>query len=545
MIFSIEKPFILVAVLIIIPTVLYILYRFKKLSNSVIGFYKTEKEKKAFRKLKLSLWLRTAFRCFAWIFAVLAYAGISWGTKNIPIQKNGCSVCLVFDISYSMLAPDSMNGKTRLEAAELFAENLLSRLENTTFSVVLTKGDGFIAVPATEDFSSIVSLLHNLSPNLMTSAGTSLGKGIETAINSFPSNSARTNFIWVFTDGDETDNQLEDALNNSVKFGIPVTLVGFGSEKGTEIIAGDGITKVMTKLQSDKMKKLIAACNKNDQIKFSKNKFSEKQKNLKYVSASDTGSAYVLLNQIEEAENPGSDDSPFAYETVEIKRHGLFLFLALLSFVLSFIAGELRLKKNAVLTLSIVFLALTSTSCKFDKKAILRGSWNWYQGNFKTATADFLNASYDFSDKEVVNAFAVFGLAATYISLEEYEAALDRLNQLNLNPEKIPSNLISAAYYNYGIIYERKNNFSTASDYFKKAILADSSNLNAKINLELCNRQAAEKQALSGEAEMQGVSENNSDSSLKNELFNLIRENDNNQWKKLQSNPQENSVLDY
>ncbi len=541
---SIEKPLALIATLAIIPTALYVWYRFKKLSYSVIGFYQTKAEAKIYKKLRLSMMARTILRAFAWVFAVCAYAGISWGTKNIPIQKNGCAVCLVFDISYSMNAKDSLNGASRLEASKIYAKNLISRLEGTSFSVVLAKGDGFIAIPSTEDVSSINSLLENLSPSLMTSAGSSIGKGIHAAFNAFPTNSARSNFIWVFTDGDETDSQLENALNETMKFGIPLTLIGFGSIQGAKVTAGDGKTSVHTALKSDKLKKLVDGANRTEFSKFRRKVSQETANLLKYVSAADSGSAYTLLNQIYNAQKKDADISPYDYETVEVKRHGLFILLSVICMILSFFAGELRLSRPHAIMASIVIL-LTLTSCRSEKKEILHGVWNWYQGNFKTATADFLNATYDFDESELAEQYAIFGLASTYISLEEYEGAVDRLNQLNLSAEKNPADLISAAYYNYGIIYERKSDFVTAAEYFKKAVLANPENMNAKINLELCNRQEAEKQAQNAESEMQGASENQTDSPLKNELFNLIRENDNNQWKKLQSNPQENSVLDY
>ncbi len=544
MIPSIEKPLVLTAILAIIPAVIYTLHRFKNLASSVSGFYQTENDLKIYKKLKASILLRTFLRAFAWIFAVCAYAGISWGTKNIPIQKNGCSVCLVFDISYSMTAKDSLNGKSRLEATTTYAKNLISQLEGTSFSAVLAKGDGFVAIPATEDIFSLNSLLENLSPSLMTSAGSSIGKGIQSAFNSFPPNSARTNFIWVFTDGDETDNQLESALNDAVRFGIPLTIVGFGSKKGREILAGDGKTKVQTFLRSDYLKKLIDKTNKTEFSKFRKKVSKEESNLLRYVDASESGSAYMLLNQIYDVQKKDADASSFDYESVEVKRHGLFIFLSAMCIILSFIIGEFHIKhRPSFIAVSLMLLSLTS--CQSEKKVILHGAWNWYQGNFKTATADFLNAIYDFSGNEEARQYAIFDLASTYISLEEYEGAVDRLNQLNLSPEKTSSTLISQAYYNYGIIYERQNNFATAAEYFKKAVLINPENLNAKINLELCNAQRTESLAQNAESQMQGAGENHNDSPLKNELFNLIRENDNNQWKKLQSNSQESSVLDY
>ena len=123
---------------------------------------------------------------------VCSYAGFYWGTNLVPVQKTGTSVSFVFDISNSMLAEDGPNGMSRLKAAGVFAEKLLDKMEeensSTPVSVVLAKGDGVTAIPLTEDYALIESLLDVLSPNLMTAPGTSLSKGILAAKNSFPSN---------------------------------------------------------------------------------------------------------------------------------------------------------------------------------------------------------------------------------------------------------------------------------------------------------------------------------------------------------------------
>ena len=76
----------------------------------------------------------------------------------------------------------------------------------------MAKGDGVVAVPLTEDKIMIESLLEVISPNLMTVPGTSLGKGILKAKESFPSSYGAAGRIWVFTDGEETDGQLKTAL---------------------------------------------------------------------------------------------------------------------------------------------------------------------------------------------------------------------------------------------------------------------------------------------------------------------------------------------
>ena len=93
-----------------------------------------------------------------------------------------------------------------------YADRLLDNIPNTSVSVVLAKGDGVVAVPLTEDMESVRSILTALSPTLMTSQGSSLGKGIDAAISSFPSQSAQSDYIWLFTDGEETDSSLQTSL---------------------------------------------------------------------------------------------------------------------------------------------------------------------------------------------------------------------------------------------------------------------------------------------------------------------------------------------
>ena len=67
-------------------------------------------------------------------------------------------------------------------------------------------------VPLTEDHEAVFAVINALSPNLMTSKGTNLGAGIETAISAFPTSQARQGTIVLFTDGEETIQSLEKSL---------------------------------------------------------------------------------------------------------------------------------------------------------------------------------------------------------------------------------------------------------------------------------------------------------------------------------------------
>ena len=165
------------------------------------------KEMVCFRFKKILL-VRSGCLAVSLIFLLLAHAGLTWGTYLVPVQKSGHSVAMVFDISNSMLAKDCPGNTRRLEAASLYAKKLLAKMNGTPVSVIIAKGDGIAAIPITDDAAMIESLLDVMSPSLMTVPGSSIGKGILKAKDSFPANFSAAGRIWVFTDGEETDGQL-------------------------------------------------------------------------------------------------------------------------------------------------------------------------------------------------------------------------------------------------------------------------------------------------------------------------------------------------
>ena len=207
----------------------------------------------------------------------------------------------------------------------------MKHLEGTKISVVLAKGDGAVSIPLTEDYNTINTLIDNLSPKLMTAEGSSLGRGIKAAITSFPEQSAEASFILLFTDCEETDSSLQSALSESARYGIPV---GFGSERESEIVAGDGQTKVKTALRSSEMEKIVSSIRKkNSSSLLSKNLSSD----CEYIDASQMGSATKILKLI----SSGEKGTAVSYEIQAIQRHGLFIFLAILFFLISILLGEL------------------------------------------------------------------------------------------------------------------------------------------------------------------------------------------------------------
>ena len=539
--FSIEKPYALLAALCVALPILFFSSKLKKISKMVALANNS--------KLRIKLMLRTLFRCVAWVFAVLAFSKISFGTKKIPVHKSGSSVAFVFDISYSMMAQDGEGGLSRLDSAKIYAKKLLEKISGVSVSALIAKGDGIELIPETEDTSSIETMIENLSPRLMTSAGSSLGKGIIAALNAIPEYSPKTQRIWVFTDGDETDNLLEKALEKALSRSVCVTFVGFGSEKDSEVLAGDGITKVRTALRSKKLQEICDATNE----KASLMSFYGKNLPASYLKASSPSSAWKLLKELS-AEKEGDSEKLMDYEIHNVNRHNFFILMAVIFFIISFVAGEFTTKKfrsprnTKSLLVSMAFLAsIFMTSCDSEKKQVLDGVWKWYEGKYNGATAEFMNV-LESSDKDSgAKQYALYNLGTTYLSMGECEAAWERISQVALESPRTDSLLRGAAFYNEGIIKLRKTDYKAAAECFKKAVIADPKNFNAKLNLELCNREIVQKQAQKAQSEMQGVNEQKKNSpDMKDEIFNLIREQENKKWKNMSDGEEkEKDVIDY
>lgn len=528
--FSVERPYAFFFLILLLPALIITFRSFK-----TIGEYSVSN-----KRARSSFVLRTVLRSLAFVLLVFSFAGISWGSRLVPVQKSNHSVSFVFDISYSMEAPDTPLGKTRLASAAEYASNLLDHMENISVSLVLAKGDGVVAIPLTEDKEAIRLLLSSLSPKLLTSVGSSLGSGIDAAISSVPEQFSSSASIWLFTDGEETDDALLSSLNDALKAGFPVTIVGFGSEKESQVLAGDGVTKVSTALRKDKIEKMVESANKANTTAFSSSVHSLPK--VSFVEAASVGSASLLLKSISFSDKNGV----VSYETKEAPRYRFFLSLALIFFVLSFVAGELNLvKKRIEISVSIIFSLCLFTSCSArfkDGAKIFEGSIEWNRENYQEAVANFLTVIENSSLRgdNFINQYALYALASTYLSQGETEAAMSRFSMI---PNDASDEIRFAVAYNSGVIAHRAGEYALAAECFKNALLIDGNNVDAKINLELSLEEVS-VQSKSEEHQIDSISITKDEDVLEQALYSILRESELSEWKNRMQD-QSGDAVDY
>lgn len=577
---SIEKPYVLFLILVFFPAAAFVAWRMGKISR-VIGLSSHGTH------YKTVVAVRSVFRFLSWTMLVLSLAGISWGVRRVAVQKNGNAVSFVFDISYSMTATDCKDGASRLQAAGSYAEMLLSHLEGVSFSVVLAKGDGVVAVPLTEDKMAISAILPVLSPRLMTSVGTNLGSGVLAALRSFPDTTSRAKHIWVFTDGDETTETLSSAIQECLWRGVSVAIIGFGGQQEVQVASGDG-TPVMTQLKSLQMERLTEHVNSS--FKSRSNLMGSENAKAQFVNSAESTSASQLLKQIHTFRdvrnaNPthatsvsGSStgtssaldvsvdvDSgiPVVYEMQSVPRYKLFLTLALLFFMISFVASdffsarfvffrhnekrihETKRLSNIFSALSIFLCCISFSSCGYNfsgAKKIFLGAWHYHQNEFQKSVAEFIDAGESDSDSNIKQ-YALYGLAMAYISEQENEAAFNRLSQIS--PDA-PSSVLFSSLYARGVIAYRNANYEMAAEFFRDALKVDSTNVDAKINLEITMRHLDAHDARGAEQELlQTAQGNGANSDMEAAIFERVRESDIRRWKNSEQSETVSDKLDY
>ncbi len=494
------------------------------------------KEMVCFRFKKILI-LRSVCLFIAFIFLLIARTGLTWGSYLVPVQKSGHSVAMVFDISNSMMAKDCPGNVSRLEAACIYAKKLLTKMEGIPVAVVLAKGDGVAAIPLTDDIAMTESLLDVMSPKLMTVPGSSIGRGILKAKETFSTSFSSAGRIWVFTDGEETDSQLTPALLECQKSGIPVTLIGFGSETESKVLSGDGVTQVMTALRRDRLEKSIEEAS-------SKFNLLNNHDNLIYINSQEKGSAIQLLSQLRYGP---TETLITSYEVKPVPRYKLFLSLAALFLILSYISTEFNFAKffnQKTSAVSLILVTFLFTGCSSETVDVFKGTVSYHQKKYRHSVSCFMKASENAltNDNKQNSSYALYDLGTAYIMLGENAAALEKFKSI---PEDAPDAVRYAAFYNAGILAWRDSDFEAAKDYFKKALEIDSSRIEAKINLELSIQHSDAKGRQNQNNAIQASQEEYSPQNLEKAVFEHIKENDQKQWKNSESEDTQNLAEDF
>ncbi|HEY2784922.1 MAG TPA: vWA domain-containing protein [Fimbriiglobus sp.] len=201
-------------------------------------------------------------RGLAWVLLVIGLAGPCWGRGAPEGVSVGRDVVIVLDMSRSMWADDTADGRTRWQLAQAAALNLIdaTRSNGHRVGVVVFAARPLVLVPLTTDPAYAAQRIAALDgrhppPDVRPAddaavSGTRIGAAIVAAVAVHDPRFTGFQDIVLVSDGDDPANDREWSLGVSAarKANIPVHTVGIGDPtRDTTILVDGDLLKVETR----------------------------------------------------------------------------------------------------------------------------------------------------------------------------------------------------------------------------------------------------------------------------------------------------------
>ncbi len=254
----------------------------------------------------------------ALILLIFVIARPQMGSKLETVKKEGVEIEIVLDVSNSMMAKDIT--PSRLDRAKMILSKLVDELDNDKIGLVVFAGDAYTQLPITSDFVSAKMFLSTINTNMVPTQGTSIGRAINLAANSFTQDESADKAIIVITDAENHEDDAVGAATEAAKRGIRVDVVGVGSTKGSPIPIGNSSNNFIKDREGN-----VVITKLNEQL----GQEVAKAGNGVYVSADNSNSALrTIVSEVRKMK--GSDIESKVYSDYEEQ----YQILAILAFIL-------------------------------------------------------------------------------------------------------------------------------------------------------------------------------------------------------------------
>jgi Ca-activated chloride channel family protein len=180
-------------------------------------------------KAILKAWLLMGF----FIFCILSVARPQWGIRLQTIRHHGVDILTALDTSYSMNAEDI--APNRLEKAKGEIRNLARKAEEDRIGLISFAGSAVVQCPLTLDHGAIQLFLDAADTGMIPDPGTSLASAIDTATSAFIEKERKYKVLVLFTDGEDLEGQVDQAVRKAKEEGVIIYAVGIGTPKGAPI----------------------------------------------------------------------------------------------------------------------------------------------------------------------------------------------------------------------------------------------------------------------------------------------------------------------
>jgi tetratricopeptide (TPR) repeat protein len=430
---------------------------------------------------------------FALMLVLLSIANFRTKTGVETITRNGIDVMIALDVSKSMLAKDVQ--PNRLERAKQVLSKLIDKLSNDRIGIIIFAGRAYLQMPLTGDHSASKMYLNAATPDAVPTQGTVIGDALKMSYAAFNTKEKKYKAVILLSDGEDHDEDAITVAEEMAEQGIVIHTVGIGSAEGANIL--DAITGEEKK---DKDGNIVVT------------KLNEEE--LADIATSGNGTYQLYTNTDAVVNNLYKQLSTMDKRNVEDKSSinykswfQVLLGLAFLFLIVEQLISEAKKKtmksKKYITTALFLFFTITSIA-QADKAAVKSGNEAYKKSDFEKAITQYLEATKA-NDK---NTTAQFNLGNALYKADKKEDAIIAYDKVAADATNAIEK--SNALYNKGVVMQKDKQLQDCIDAYKKALLQDATNADARHNLQLAlQQQKQQKEEQKKEKEKKQDKQNN------------------------------------
>ncbi len=440
------------------------------------------------RKIKDTILIAALF------FMLIALLGPQWGIEYREKPVYSSTLALVVDTSLSMSARDIK--PSRLESVKLVLKSIIENIKGYRITIIAFQDKAYIQCPLTEDTDALIYFTDILKPDMLPYPGTNIADAILTTYQYlFPYSGEKIAII--FTDGEDHSGKINEAISMISKEKIKFITVGIASPEGD----------------------IIYDPQRNEPKKDSKGKtvISKLDEKILIEIANATGGKYIKYSS---PEYVATEIKKFIEKRELIKtsqksqyyknRYQYFLLIAFLLILIEFIIMELPL--NLIIIIGVLIFNTSNLNSLDIKSEFIAEKGNRYytKNDYQKSLNEYEKALQSNQQNEKIK----FNMANTLYRLKEYDQAIKIYESIK------NKKILSKSAYNAANSYVMKNDITQAQQMYRKAIMYDLSNEDAKYNLELMLKIKNSSSSSNSQQSEKNNDKNNKDSSDKNKKRN-------------------------
>ncbi len=457
----------------LVPAVLVLYWASRKIWQKRLG--RLIQEKALLAKLldgyRSSEWLtRSVLMALVVLCFVLALARPQWGDEKRSIQRKGVDIIFLVDTSLSMLAEDIK--PNRITKAKFEIETFIRNLRGDRAGMVTFAGSGFLQTPLTLDHAAFLLFLDAVQVGFLPDPGTSLAQAIHLALRAFPQKELKYKALILFTDGEDFDGGIENAIAEVKEAGVRIYAIGLGTTEGEPI-----------PLKNEKGERTGFKKDRSGQMVLTKLNPALLER-----VAKETGGLYLPGTPGEKEVDlvlkhlRGWGEQQFSEKTVVEKEDQFqtFLVFALILLFAEMLVRRRSRKGAALLGCLFAFFFLTGFF-ETQQTTVKKGNDHFQGKQYQSAIESYRKVQLKNPDSPEV----LYDLGTALYKVDSFQEAAQDLETAGKTQDP---KLKAQTLYNYGNAQYRLGNFEKAIESYKQALDINPDDKDAKYNLEFLQK---------------------------------------------------------